>query len=33
MGQASKEFSTESTNGRLGWKGERLYKEMATVKN
>ena len=32
MGQASKGFSTKSTSGRLEWRGEGLYKEMATVK-
>ena len=33
MGQASKVFSTKSTGGRLGWRGERLYKEVVTMKN
>ena len=33
MGQASKRFFTKSTGGRLGWMGESLFKEKATVKN
>ena len=33
MGQAFKGFSTKSTGGRLGWRGEELYKELATIKN
>ena len=32
MGQASKGFSTKSTGGMLGWRGEWLYKEVITMK-
>ena len=33
MGQASKGLPTKSTDGRLGWRGEGLYKGKATIKN
>ena len=33
MGQASKRFSTKSTGGRMGWRGEGVYKEVVTMKN
>ena len=33
MGQASKGLPMKSTGGKLGWRGEGLYKEKATIKN
>ena len=33
MGKASKRLPTKSIGGRLGWRGEGLYKEKATIRN
>ena len=33
MRQASKGLPTKSIGGRLGWMGESLFKEKATIKN